>query len=287
MGNDIIRTTNSLHGKNCNQLNQSNLDNIFRMSKAEIISDKNEFQTNYALKHRGIYNRHSRHKKAERLIMLLKSLLTSRKLRNSSTMEVGGSLGIISYKLSKHVKRAVCTDIDKQALRFAKQNFIAPNLSFEIEDATNLSYKSNSFDIIICMQIYEHVLNQAKLISEIFRVLKKNGICYFTAVNKFSIFEPHYNLPFLSWMPRELSDQYIKIMGKGKKYYEKPMSYWQLKKLIKPFKIVDYTPKILKNPDKFGFNDNYLLKPFFYLMWLFYPLLKLIFPSFIFVLVKK
>lgn len=260
---------------------------FLKSMKQKDISDKNGFQTNYALKHRGIYNRNSRHKKAERLIILLKLLLSSKKLKNSSVMEVGGSLGIISYKLSKYVKKVICTDIDKSALKFAKQNFTAPNLSFEVEDATNLSYKSNSLDIIICMQTYEHVPNQTKLISEIFRVLKKNGICYFTAVNKFSIFEPHYNLPFLSWMPKWLSNIYIKILRKGKEYYEKPMSYWQLKKYLKDFRIVDYTPKILKNPDKFGFNDNYFLKPFFYLLWLFYPFLKLIFPSFIFILIKK
>ncbi|MBN2111489.1 class I SAM-dependent methyltransferase [Candidatus Woesearchaeota archaeon] len=43
------------------------------------------------------------------------------------------------------------------------------------EDITRLSLKDNSFDIIICMHVLEHVLNDKKAMSEIRRVLKKNG----------------------------------------------------------------------------------------------------------------
>ena len=38
-----------------------------------------------------------------------------------------------------------------------------------------LSFKENSFDIVICTHVYEHVPNSKKLFDEIYRVLKPGG----------------------------------------------------------------------------------------------------------------
>ncbi len=45
----------------------------------------------------------------------------------------------------------------------------------EIADVTKLRYKSNYFDIVICVSVLEHVKDYQKAVSEIFRVLKSGG----------------------------------------------------------------------------------------------------------------
>ena len=45
----------------------------------------------------------------------------------------------------------------------------------ELADVTKLRYKPNSFDIVICVSVLEHVKDYQKAISEIFRVLKPGG----------------------------------------------------------------------------------------------------------------
>ncbi len=43
------------------------------------------------------------------------------------------------------------------------------------EDITNLSFKNDSFDLIICMHVFEHIDDDKKAMEEVFRVLKPDG----------------------------------------------------------------------------------------------------------------
>src|SRR5258708_5817669 len=42
-------------------------------------------------------------------------------------------------------------------------------------DVTNMPFKDNSFDVILCNHVLEHIVNDRKAMKEIHRVLKKNG----------------------------------------------------------------------------------------------------------------
>jgi ubiquinone/menaquinone biosynthesis C-methylase UbiE len=123
----------------------------------------------------------------------------------------------------------------------------------------SLDFPDNSFDVVICSQIYEHVPDAGQMMEQIFRVLKPEGVCYFAAGNRLSIEEHHYNLPFLSVIPRPLGHLYLRLTGKGKYYYEKHLSYWGLKWLVKQFEIIDYTTKVINDPEKF--DVAYMLEP--------------------------
>jgi SAM-dependent methyltransferase len=39
------------------------------------------------------------------------------------------------------------------------------------------------------------------LLDEVWRVLKPGGLAYLACPNRYSLVEPHYRLPFLSWFP--------------------------------------------------------------------------------------
>ena len=114
---------------------------------------------------------------------------------------------------------------------------------FRVADALNLPFANESFDVVICSQVYEHVPDPGKMFDEIFRVLKHGGVCYFAANNRLALNEPHYHLPFLSFMPRQLAHRYMRLAGKGSHYYEEHLSYWGLKSLTKRFRRIDYTLK--------------------------------------------
>jgi len=52
-------------------------------------------------------------------------------------------------------------------------NFI-PDFKFDI---TNINSNDNSFDLIICYHVLEHIIDDKKAISELYRILKKNSYC--------------------------------------------------------------------------------------------------------------
>ena len=128
-----------------------------------------------------------------------------------------------------------------------------------IADVMELDFSDNTFDIVICTHIYEHVPDAQIMIREIFRVLKPGGISYFAAGNRLSIMEPHYKLPFLSILPRSLAHIYMKISGKGSYYHEKHLTISGLLKLVGNFIVHDYTKKLIEKPEKY--STEYMLRP--------------------------
>ncbi len=248
----------------------------------------NNYQLEYSSIEPKMFNRLSRKQKAKRLLKTLQFFYGKKSFKHFKVLDLGCSSGIIDNFLAKYFQSVTGIDIDKKAVGFAKKNFRLANLHFLHGDALNLKFKDNSFDIIICTHIYEHVTKPQKLADEIFRLLKPGGVCYFAAVNKLWIIEPHYDLPFLSWLPRKLANYYVRIFSKADIYYETPKTYWQLRNLVRKFKIIDYTDKILLYPEIFGY-DNILKtrSPLAYLAKLFSPLTKFLTPTFFWLLVKE
>lgn len=172
-------------------------------------------------------------------------------LKELSLLDVGGSGGIIDNYLADHFGSVVSVDIDGAALDNARKNFRKKNLSFLPGDALDLQFSNDSFDVVICSQVYEHVTDPEKMMDEIFRVLKPNGICYFAAGNRLMWKEPHYKLPLLSVLPRRLAHLYIRFTGKADHYHEFHYTYWGLQKLVKRFIVHDITLKLICDPVKY------------------------------------
>src|SRR3546814_18814077 len=69
--------------------------------------------------------------------------------------------------------------------------------------------------------VIEHVGNadaQRHHLDEIRRVLAPDGVVYFAEPNRWRLVEPHFRLPFLSWLPHTASDRYVRVMGRGSHY---------------------------------------------------------------------
>lgn len=249
---------------------------------------KNEYQYEYASGRPQMYDEYSRIRKGERMVILLRDFFGKEKIRKMTVLDIGGSSGIIDFVLAKHFKRVVCVDIDKGAIAFAKKKFRAKNLFFRVDDALKLSIKNDTFDVIICTHVYEHVSNQKKLFAEMYRVLKPGGACYLAATNRLWFWEAHYDLPFLSWLPKKIAHRYVSLFGKSEKYYETPRSYWSLKKLSKRFHVKEFTTDIIQNPRKYGYEDNRFSLPIFRPFVIFgSSAAKYFSPTFIWLLCKK
>jgi len=79
-----------------------------------------------------------------------------------------------------------------------------------------LPFRDNHFDLVVCMDVLEHVEDPEKLLSEISRCLKPGGLCQLTAINRFAFRDPHYHVRFVNWLPRSLSESYLRLAGRSK-----------------------------------------------------------------------
>lgn len=250
--------------------------------------NKFPYQENYTTIDPHMTNFSNRQEKSRKIIAILKFFSKNNDLDPSlfSVLELGCAAGGMTHFLAKYFKKIVAVDIDTKAIDMARSSNTDKNVLFQLSDALNLPFKDEFFDLVICNHVYEHVPLVHKMMTEIHRVLKKQGICYLAGPNKYALIEPHYCLPFLSWFPKNLANYYLRLLHKGNIYYEMLLSYGELRELAFRFDITDYTLEVVKHPNRFStsysFQNIVSLIPKFILRILLYNM-----PSFFWILRKK
>lgn len=96
-------------------------------------------------------------------------------------LNLGTGEGDYDAMVATHCETLIGCDINADDLAFAKEfNSEVPNLSYQIEDALNLSFPDNHFDLIISSEVIEHVGKPDQMIAEIGRVLQPGGLALMT-----------------------------------------------------------------------------------------------------------
>ena len=129
-------------------------------------------------------------------------------------VDIGCGSGLIASSLAPHV--AAIRGVDPEPWsRWSGLQEAFSNLSFNIGGVDDLPaiIPDASIDVAICNQVYEHVPDPGKLISELYRVLKPGGVCYFAGPNLLWPIEPHVFLPFVHWLPREAVIKLLSALG--------------------------------------------------------------------------
>lgn len=244
-----------------------------------------KYQFNYSQLKPSMYENEVRVKKANKTILILKDYLKS--TSKLTLVDIGSSTGIMTNEYAKYFKTVIGVDLDEQAVIYANEKYGAENVRFISSPIEVVELPESSVDVVTCTQIYEHVPSETILLDSIYKLLKPGGVCYFAASNRFKIIEPHYNLPFLSFLPKKVANVYIKIFTTHDEYYENLLSLRNLKILVSKFEVIDYTLKVIKNPTKYSADEmlkENTLKYFLYniISKLFYFLI----PTYIWILKK-
>ena len=93
-----------------------------------------------------------------------------------TVLELATGPGMIARNIANSAKSVVATDFSPKMIETAKKCGIPQNVVFETADATNLSYKDDSFDVVVIANALHIIPNPEKALSEINRVLKSDGI---------------------------------------------------------------------------------------------------------------
>ncbi len=205
----------------------------------------------YAQRYPRITNLDTRKQKGAKIAAVLQDFFGS-EMQNKTIVDVGASGCVPLLEIIKLLKpkKAFGIDLDESILPPSSEF-----LTTMVADAMNLPFTDKSVDILICNHVYEHVSDSKALFKELHRVLRKGGIVYFGAMNARWPIEPHYDLPFLHWMPELISEKLVRKKGYDHGYLEKPLTTPKLKQLVNQFELLDYTIPIITDPVKFNATD--------------------------------
>ena len=202
------------------------------------------YQENFYGLYEKFQDQENRRGKAEKISYVLRNY-SGLPLQNFSCLDLGCSNGLITLEIASLFGHVVGLDYDGQAVRMTpvekRQEFL-----FIHGDAMCLPFPDQSFEAVICSQVYEHVPSDLRLFAEIERILKPGGVVFFSGPNKVFPVEPHYYLPFLHWLPEKWADGYLRLLRKGSHFYERSRTPWNLRKIFARYHIKDVSIPVMR-----------------------------------------
>lgn len=92
-------------------------------------------------------------------------------------LNLGTGEGDYDAMIASYANEVNSCDLNADDIAFAQQlNARIPNIIYSVQDALNLQYPSGMFDTVVSVDVIEHVNNSPRMMAEISRVLKPDGI---------------------------------------------------------------------------------------------------------------
>lgn len=201
-----------------------------------------------------MHNEAGRRHKAAKMLAVLEHFRGSADLTGVRAVDLGCSTGFIADEFRRAGATTVGIDIDALGLAAANRRF-HDHVSFICADGEALPFPSSSIDVVIFNHIYEHVVDPDAVVADIVRILRPGGLAYLGLGNRWGVIEPHYGLPFLSWLPPRLADRYIRRFGRADAYHERFRGQRRLRRMVGELTLWDYTETVLAEPETFSAGD--------------------------------
>lgn len=111
------------------------------------------------------------HKAYEQMYELIR-----KEVENKTVLELATGTGLIAKNIGAVTRKVDATDYSEEMIKVALKGNYPKQVRFSIEDANNLSFISNFFDVVIISNALHIMSEPRKVLCEIARVLNKNGI---------------------------------------------------------------------------------------------------------------
>jgi ubiquinone/menaquinone biosynthesis C-methylase UbiE len=154
-------------------------------------------------------------------------------LKEKTILDIGCGNGLYTIALASLVKNSVGVDIRSKVLIEATKSKtrLDGNTEFIRASAENLPLRDSTFDVVLLVEMLEHVQSEEMTLNEANRVLKDGGYLVIYVPNKLYPFDEHGlkighknlkgiyggSIPFFSWCPQWIRNKFenARIYTKG------------------------------------------------------------------------
>ena len=136
-------------------------------------------------------------------------------LKNKKVLDIGCGGGILAEAMAKAGAEVTGIDLSERTISIAQEHASLQNLPIDYKfiSAEELAVQSpHNYDVIICMEMLEHVPDPSSIIKACSLLLKENGFAFFSTI--------HRNIK--SFLQAIIGAEYIlNLLPKGTHHYAK------------------------------------------------------------------
>jgi len=112
-------------------------------------------------------------------------LWASQLVSGATVLDAGCGTGYGTQTLAMSgARRVVGVDISEEAIAYSRREFSDEDCEFVLGDLEQLPFEEDSFDVVVCFEVIEHVEHRSAVIAELRRVLRPSGILVLSSPNR-------------------------------------------------------------------------------------------------------
>jgi len=108
-------------------------------------------------------------------------------VKGKKVLDLGCGLGYGSRILADSAESVIGADVSSESIETASKKYLCTKLSYRCvppADIKPLPFEDESFDVIVTFQVLEHLADPKFFISQLKRILKKDGILFIATPNR-------------------------------------------------------------------------------------------------------
>jgi SAM-dependent methyltransferase len=133
-------------------------------------------------------------------------------------LNVGCGTGGFNVLAAAQGARAVGVDDDGEAMAICALKAQKAGGLFVRARAEALPFADGTFDLVHCFSVIEHVASVEATVAEMVRVTRRGGLVYVHTPSAWSLWEGHYKVFWLPFLPRVLGRLYLRLRGRPTGY---------------------------------------------------------------------
>lgn len=149
------------------------------------------------------------------------------RLDGVKALDLGAGLGAMSEELVLRGADVVSLEPGANWARLTQRRVERHGGRFRLVEAfgEDIPLAPASVDLVVSLQVLEHVKDPAKVLAEAWRVLRPGGHFYLACENYLAFREAHYQVPWLPLLPKPLGRLYLKAIGRSPKFLDEAITY--------------------------------------------------------------
>ncbi len=104
--------------------------------------------------------------------------------KGKTVCDIGSGAGLGTTILAQRAQSVIGIEKVASSVRFSRKCHPLTNVQFLNEDIGKCSLSDNSFDVVVAVEVIEHIANYQAALDQMARILKESGTLYISSPNR-------------------------------------------------------------------------------------------------------